>query len=121
MVSALLISSAGIIVLGLMVQSLIKSSAALKNDLTNTQQMLDMALLNRKGDSAFIKRLAAESEQNRYDAERYRLVRYYIEHDHGTLAIEAFYGPQAILTASALDSLLDEELDAQYQLADDNA
>jgi hypothetical protein len=121
MISALLVSAAGIIVLGLMVHSLVNSSAALKTDLTNTQQMLDMALLNRKADAAFIKRLAAESEQNRYDAERYRLVRYYIEHDHGELAIEAFYGPQSILSASALDSLLDEELDAQYHLANDNA
>jgi hypothetical protein len=113
--------------IGLIVGSRISSASKqfsinkLTAEIANQQQMLDMAANNRRSDNSFIKQLSAESEINRADAERYRLVRYFIEHDHGELAIEAFYGPQAILTAGSLDLLLDEELDKRYLLADDHA
>lgn len=45
------------------------------------------------------------------DSQRYQLVRYYLENDHGGIAINAFYGPQAITSALELDAVLDQELD----------
>lgn len=54
------------------------------------------------------------------NSQRYQLVRYYLENDHGGLAINAFYGPGAITTAMELDATIDTELDernAQIELA----
>jgi hypothetical protein len=45
------------------------------------------------------------------NSQRYQLVRYYLENDHGGLAINAFYGPGAITTALELDRMLDLDLD----------
>jgi len=85
------------------------------------EQLITVDQMTRHSDAKLIKRLAAESEINRSDAQRYALVRYYIENDHGELAIEAFFGPQAILRANALDAILDEELDRRYLMSNDNA
>jgi hypothetical protein len=86
-------------------------------ELNELEKSLNLEMINARNDAKFIKRLAAEAEINRTDAQRYSLVRYYIENDHGELAIEAFFGPQAILRANALDALLDEELDRRYIVA----
>lgn len=45
------------------------------------------------------------------NSQRYQLVRYYLENDHGGLAVNVFYGPGGITTALELDALLDTELD----------
>lgn len=68
----------------------------------------------RKAANVVVSQLASESELYRENAQRYELVRYFTDNDHGTIAIEAFYGPQAIRSASELDIILDEELDRRF-------
>jgi ABC-type sulfate transport system substrate-binding protein len=69
----------------------------------------------RREANVFVGQLAAEAETSREDAQRYNRIRYYVENDHGELAIEAFYGPHVVKTADELDRLLDEDLDIQFQ------
>jgi hypothetical protein len=64
--------------------------------------------------NVLVSKLASESELHKENAQRYDLVRYYMENDHGTIAVEAFYGPQAIRSAAELDLILDEELDRRW-------
>jgi hypothetical protein len=95
------------------------NSLVLERD--SLEQLITVDQMTRHSDAKLIKRLASEAEINRSDAQRYALVRYYIENDHGELAVEAFFGPQAILRANALDAILDEELDRRYLMSNDNA
>jgi hypothetical protein len=45
------------------------------------------------------------------NSQRYQLIRYYLEHDNGDIAFDAFYGAGAIRTAIELDQMLDTDLD----------
>jgi cytochrome c-type biogenesis protein CcmH/NrfG len=49
------------------------------------------------------------------DSDRYHLLCYYFEHDHGDLAIEAFNGVHPITQLSELIRIIDEKLDIMYQ------
>jgi predicted transcriptional regulator len=92
---------------------------AIADERDDLEQLVKVQQQTLNSDSKLIKRLSAEAEINRNDAQRYALVRYYIENDHGGLAIEAFFGPQAIVRSNALDAILDEELDRRYLMSND--